>query len=81
MAPCLASLLGSSQGDDFRQWQRNSPPRHSGRTARSKSYFAYPYPSWESEFNETPNGLICQYFPKGSNFFNLTPSEVKRAEA
>ncbi len=47
----------------------------------AKAYFAHPYHSWERGLNENTNGLIRQYFPKGSNFSKLTPREVKRVEA
>jgi IS30 family transposase len=38
-------------------------------------YFARPYHSWERGTNENTNGLIRQYFPKGSDF-NLITSEM-----
>lgn len=46
----------------------------------AKAYFAHPYHSWERGLNENTNGLIRQYFPKGSSFDHLTPEAVKRVE-
>lgn len=43
-------------------------------------YFARPYHSWERGANENLNGLIRQYFPKGSSFENITQEQVKIVE-
>jgi IS30 family transposase len=43
-------------------------------------YFAKPYHAWERGLNEHTNGLIRQYFPKGSDFSTLTPADVQRVE-
>lgn len=43
-------------------------------------YFAHPYHSWERGLNENTNGLIRQYFPKGTNFQAVTDDEVERVE-
>jgi IS30 family transposase len=40
-------------------------------------YFAHPYHSWERGLNENTNGLIRQYFTKGSCFENITDEEVE----
>lgn len=40
-------------------------------------YFAHPYSSWERGLNENTNGLIRQYFPKGSCFDGITNEQVK----
>jgi len=40
-------------------------------------YFAKPYHSWERGLNEHTNGLVRQYFPKGTNFATLSQDEVK----
>lgn len=43
-------------------------------------YFARPYHSWERGANENLNGLVRQYFPKGSNFELITEEEVKNVQ-
>lgn len=43
-------------------------------------YFATPYHSWERGLNEHTNGLVRQYFPKGSSFSDITQAEVLAVE-
>ena len=43
-------------------------------------YFCHPYHSWERGANENLNGLIRQYFKKGSDFTMITDAEIKRIE-
>ena len=45
-----------------------------------KVYFAHPYSSYERGLNENTNGLIRQYFPKKTDFRQITQKEVKRVE-
>jgi transposase, IS30 family len=42
-------------------------------------YFAHPYHSWERGTNENFNGLLRQFFPKGSDFTGTTKQQVDLA--
>ncbi len=43
-------------------------------------YFATPYHSWERGLNEHTNGLVRQYFPKGTDFRQVTEAQVRAVE-
>ncbi len=43
-----------------------------------KVFFAHPRSPWERGTNENTNGLIRQFFPKGTNFNNVTVEEIKK---
>ena len=45
-----------------------------------KTFFAHPYHSWERGANENANGLLREYFPKGTDFTTISDDELAAVE-
>jgi len=45
-----------------------------------QSYFCKPYHAWEKSTVENINGLIRRFFPKGTNFDNITDEQIQYVE-
>lgn len=50
------------------------------KNTKTKVYFAHPRSPWERGTNENTNGLIRQYFPKGTDFTKVTRAEIKKVQ-
>jgi len=71
----LRRTLTADNGKEFAEFKQLQ------KQLRLKVYFANPHSPWERGTNENTNGLLRQFFPKGSDFRQVTRSEVAQAQA
>ena len=50
------------------------------KNTKIKVYFAHPYSPWERPTNENTNGLIRDYFPKGTDFKLVTAKQLNQIQ-
>jgi len=70
----VASRLHTITSDNGKEFARH---QELSDELEIEYYFAHPYASWERGTNENTNGLIRQYFPKKTNFLEVTDEEVE----
>lgn len=50
------------------------------RETKMRVFFADPYSPWQRGTNENTNGLLRQYFPKGTDFRTVTKKEIQHVQ-
>lgn len=53
----------------------------STKRKRTTVYYCHPYSSWERGTNENINRMIRRFFPKGTNFDEVTPAQIAAVES
>ena len=70
----LRRSLTYDQGQEMREHRLFTRETH------MQVYFAHPHSPWERGTNENTNGLLRQFFPKGTNFKTLTRREITHVQ-
>ena len=65
--------LTSDHGKEFAQHEQIA------QRLQLHYFFAHPYAAWERGTNENTNGLLRQYFPKKSDFQQISPHAIQQA--
>jgi IS30 family transposase len=73
--PSLRRTMTADNGVEFAHFKRLEV------ALGLKVYFAHPYAAWERGSNENTNGLLREFFPKGSDFSTISHQAVVRAAA
>lgn len=71
----LSPRVHTITSDNGREFARH---QHIASQLQADFYFAHPYASWERGLNENSNGLVRQYFPKGSDFTTITDEAIEK---
>lgn len=71
----LPKTITYDNGVEFAGW------RQTEKDLGADIYFANPYHSWERGRNENANGLIRDFFPKGTDFKKLTNRDILKVES
>lgn len=71
------NIVNSFNGDNGSEFSLHE--KLSQNFNNAKVYFAQPHSPWEKPTNENENGLLREFFPKGTSLENVTQEETKKA--
>jgi IS30 family transposase len=74
LPPSLRRSVTFDNGKEFAEHQKLT------RSLGLDVYFTDAYASWQRGTNENTNGLLRQYFPKGTDFTQVSHRQVARVE-
>ena len=71
--------ITTDNGSEFLQYEKL---RQSCRckVERFDIYYCHSYSAWEKGSNENHNRMIRRFFPKGTNFDEVSPKEIRRVQ-
>lgn len=72
---CLRRTMTADNGKEFAEFAKIQ------KALNMKVYFANPHSPWERGSNENTNGLLRDFFPKGSDMSKVTDNDVAFAQA
>lgn len=75
----IFATITVDNGSEFQDCEGMERSRRS-RRKRTHIYYCHPYSSWERGSNENANAMARRWFPKGTNFSELTNEDVQRVE-